>query len=79
MPFGIICVQDKFQQKIKKIFGKLKGVGTIVDAIFVFGKDEEHDENFEGSPTEGQRSSLTWKIDIWIYKHTILWIFGYCR
>ncbi|KAK2727057.1 hypothetical protein QYM36_007792 [Artemia franciscana] len=45
MPFGLICAQDEFQQKMVKTFGNLKGISVIVDNILVSGKNEEHDEN----------------------------------
>ncbi|KAK2722381.1 hypothetical protein QYM36_002797 [Artemia franciscana] len=41
MPFGLICAQDEFQQKMEETFGNLKGVGVIVDNILVSGKDED--------------------------------------
>jgi hypothetical protein len=46
-PFGILCAQDKFQQKMEETFGELKGVDIIVDDILVSGKNEEHDENLK--------------------------------
>ena len=45
MPFGIVCAQDIFQQKMEETFNNLEGLGVIVDDIIVSGKDDEHDRN----------------------------------
>ncbi|KAK2704514.1 hypothetical protein QYM36_016793 [Artemia franciscana] len=43
MPFGNVCAQDIFQQKMKETFSNLEGVKVIADDIIVSGKDDEHD------------------------------------
>ncbi|KAK2717661.1 hypothetical protein QYM36_006438 [Artemia franciscana] len=45
MPFGIVCAQYIFQQKMEEIFSNLEGLGVIVDDIIVSGKDDKHDRN----------------------------------
>ncbi|XP_045182664.2 uncharacterized protein K02A2.6-like [Mercenaria mercenaria] len=48
LPFGLLCSQDMFQQKMDECLEGLQGIKTIVDDIVVFGKDRaEHDRNFD--------------------------------
>ena len=45
MPFGIVCAQYIFQQKMEEIFSNLEGLSVIVDDTIVSGKDDKHDRN----------------------------------
>ena len=52
LPFGLLCSQDLFQQKMDECLEGLQGVRTICDDIVVFGKDRDsHQQNLDNLMT----------------------------
>ena len=45
MPFGFVCAQDIFKQKMEETFSSLEGLSVIEDDIITSDKNDKHDRN----------------------------------
>lgn len=59
LPFGLVCAQDVFQQKMDEIFEGIPGVTPLVDDIIISGAtQEEHDKNLRAALDRAIKKNL---------------------
>ena len=59
LPFGVICAQDLFQQKMDEIFEDMTGVTPLIDDVIIHGRTrEEHDYNLRAALDKASESNM---------------------